>query len=451
MHRIVALSFLMLSAACDSGESSQSGLPGSTSSTTGSAPSEPIVAAVSVSRDAPLAVSPLFFGQNYWSWVPDWGDPVAAVEEPTARLELGLLRAGGANNDQQQPTPFSLEEIDGFVAFARAVGAEPLLQIPVLANADGAAASAAEAAALVEYVNQTQGYDVRYFSIGNEPDLYEEQGFEDAGYSASDFCQTYLDFSAAMKAVDPSILLVGPDLSWKYQSGQNDWLTPFLSECGDAVDILAVHRYPLAPSACDEAAAYGDADEFRASISHLKKLMEDAGQGDKPLAITEANITWDGEPSTSTLTASPGTFPAALWLADNLGVALEERLHNVSYWSLSEGWTLGFFEGATPRPALHVLELFSTRFGSEVLSVSEAPAGISIYAGRDPEAERTSVFVVNKTEQVLELEIAFSELPEMDGTWSITPKTLAVLEFGADGTRRVTRYDATLEAPETTE
>ncbi|MEJ2219131.1 MAG: glycoside hydrolase family 44 protein, partial [Gemmatimonadota bacterium] len=333
----------MLLAGCDSvpesaGATTQagSGTAGASSGAAGIA-SEPLEADLTVSGAAPTPVGATFFGQNYWSWVPEWGDPVAGVEAQTAELKLGLLRAGGANNDRQDPTAFSLAEIDDFLAFARQVGAEPLLQVPLLENTAGEAATAQDAADLVTYVNVTQGFGVRYFSIGNEPDLYEEQGMMPAGYDATTFCATFRELAAAMRAVDDTIQIVGPDLSWKYQSGANDWLTPFLQDCGDVTDIVAVHRYPLAPTACTDTAAYADSARYRTVLTHLREILSATGQENKPLAITEGNITWDGDPANGTMAASPGTVPAALWVADNLGVSLEAGLHSVAYWSLSEG------------------------------------------------------------------------------------------------------------------
>ncbi len=51
--------------------------------------------------------------------------------------------------------------------------------------------------------------------------------------------------------------------------------------------------------------------------------MQVAGQGDKPLAITEMNIAYDPTPAGAAPSAAPGTVPSALWMADILGTALE--------------------------------------------------------------------------------------------------------------------------------
>ena len=429
-------------AVASGGQSTTSSGGTSTAMSTG-----PLVAAtIAVAAESPIPVSPLFFGQNYWSWVPSWGDAVASVETQTKDLNLKFLRAGGANNDKQSPVAFSYAEVDDFVAFARSVGAEPMLQVPLIKNIAGAAATAQDAADLVTYVNITKSYGVKYFSIGNEPDLYGSQNLMPATYDAVAFCGTFTAFAAAMRTVDPSIKIVGPDLSWKY----DEWLPSFLQNCGNITDVVAVHRYPRDPTVCTDGGDYGDSVPYRSVLKHLRTLMAAAGQGTKPLAITEANVTWDGDPAKSTLNGSPGTFPAGLWVADNLGVSLEEQLHSVSYWSLSEGWTLGFFNGTAPRPAYHVLKMFSNGFGTQVLTVTGAPTGVSVYAGRDPTNAKSTLFVVNKTTSPLALTVNITGTPRTTPTTlEVMPVSLQMAALPDDGSAVVvTNYAATMTAPQ---
>jgi hypothetical protein len=132
---------------------------------------------VSIARQGGRPISPLAFGHNYWDWV-DWAnDGVTGVSGTEARvtaLDLDVIRAGGANNDMNGPGPavFDTSKIDAFVAYARAVGAEPILQVPVIASTDGGAATAQTAADMVTYANVIKGYAIKYWEIGNEPDLY---------------------------------------------------------------------------------------------------------------------------------------------------------------------------------------------------------------------------------------------------------------------------------------
>jgi Glycoside hydrolase family 44 len=248
---------------------------------------------------------------------------------PVMELAPLVLRVGGYNNDTNTPDPFDDAEIDLAVGYANSIGAQIILQVPLLADVTGAMPTAGTAAEMVKYTNVTKAYGVKYFSIGNEPDLYPDatgttEGIK--GFTPVAYCASATAYATAMKAADPTIKIVGPDLSWKYQAGANDWLTPILQTCGSLFDIVAIHRYPIDPAQTTIAAAAADASQLRGTIAHVRSIMQATGNGDKPLAITECNITWDGSPEKSILPASPGTVPAGMWAADARGVGLETGL-----------------------------------------------------------------------------------------------------------------------------
>jgi hypothetical protein len=68
---------------------------------------------------------------NYWNWMPTYGDDVSGTETPIAALKTSVLRVGGYNNDANTADRFDPAALDRAVAYARAVGAEPLLQASV--------------------------------------------------------------------------------------------------------------------------------------------------------------------------------------------------------------------------------------------------------------------------------------------------------------------------------
>ena len=74
------------------------------------------------------------------------------------------------------------------MAYARAIGAEPDLQVPILDDGSGNPATAQVAADMVTYANVTHGYGIKYWSIGNEPDLYASDSAYPAlsGFGAAD-------------------------------------------------------------------------------------------------------------------------------------------------------------------------------------------------------------------------------------------------------------------------
>ncbi len=146
---------------------------------------------------------------NYWTWMPSYGDDVTGTETQIAALKPSVIRVGGYNNDANTADPFDNAQFDRAVTYAHAVGAEPLIQVPLIADISGKTPTAATAAAMVTYANITKGYAIKYFSIGNEPDLYATQGsLADASkpafpnYAPSDYCASARACVTAMKAVE---------------------------------------------------------------------------------------------------------------------------------------------------------------------------------------------------------------------------------------------------------
>src|SRR5690606_23523644 len=96
-----------------------------------------------------------------------------------------------------------------------------------------------------------------------EPNLLAGQ--MQTSYTTEDYNREWRAIAEAMLAVDPDILLVGPDITQyvilsiengeiKYleRSGGGhaldadgrDWLQEFLRANGDLVDVVSIHRYP---------------------------------------------------------------------------------------------------------------------------------------------------------------------------------------------------------------
>jgi len=400
-----------------------------------------VTGTISVSYEAPQTRPTSGLGTNYWSWVPAWGDLIAGSEAQIQRLAPFVMRIGGYNNDANTPAPFDEAQLDLAVAYARAIGAEPILQAPLLADTTGARPSAATAAALVTYANLTKGYAIKYFSIGNEPDLYPDATGATigiAGYTPASYCASVSAYVAAMKAADPSIRILGPELSWKYQSGDNDWLTPILQTCGNLFDVVTVHRYPIDPAQTTVASAAADAPNLRNTITHLRTIMQTAGVADKPLAITECNITWDGDPAKSTLPASPGTVPAGLWAADAFGVGLEAELWATAFWSTREGWTLGLLASADgkPQPTYWALDLFTEHLGKFLVSVTAAPSGTHAYAGRNRTSDGTTIIAINWNAgpAALTFEVVTGPVLAVSASFTLPALSMAAVEISDLGT-----------------
>jgi hypothetical protein len=375
-------------------DSSRGASEGATAGTPGSV----VISAAAAARTARTAT----WSVNYWTWPPSYGDPVAGTETLVTALGPSFLRIGGYNNDANTPDPFSNAELDTAVTYARAIGAEPILQVPLLAGPDGGAPTADTAAAMVTYANVTKSYGVKYFSIGNEPDLYATQGSianasapAIAGYTPAMYCASVMAIVPAMKTADPTIQIVGPDLSWQYQP-PNDWLTPILTGCGSLFDVVSIHRYPYSAAQISLDVAASDAATFRAVLTSVRALMKAAGQGDKPLALTETNIVYDA--AVTVVPGSPGTVPAGLWLADILGSSLSAGLWTTAVWDISDpdNFSWGLVNLAhTPRPEYYAFDLYQEHFGTTLLQVTATPAGVSVYASRNAADTATLAVAIN--------------------------------------------------------
>ncbi|MBN2190648.1 MAG: Ig-like domain-containing protein, partial [Candidatus Aureabacteria bacterium] len=312
-------------------------------------------------------VNPYVFGINYNNWETE--GYLAPVEGIVKEAGIKFIRWGGIGKDLIE-TGGSLT--DEFVMFARAIGAEPLIQVRL------ARGSIKEAAAAVRYCNIEKGYNVKYWSIGNEPDDYTNKGWK--AYTAEDYCRDFRAYYNAMKAVDPSIKIAGPDLMGKYfVAAADNWITPFLEDCGDIADIISVHIYPYDGKQPPRQSLSGQA-RTRAIISSLKKEIKRVAGRDIPLAITEFNLTWDW------LAKGDGacnSFYAGLWLADFLGTLQENDIFAATFWDIMEGGSIGFLEGVTyrPFPTYYVFQMFR-QFNGSIIGVDSDKGDLSVYCSR---------------------------------------------------------------------
>jgi hypothetical protein len=399
---------------------------------------------ISTATRTPRTIS---WSVNYWTWMPTYGNDVVGTETMVAALTPQYMRVGGYNNDANAPDPFDDAQLDAMVTYARAIGAEPILQVPLLADTAGNPPTADTAAAMVQYANVTQKYAIKYFSIGNEPDIYDTPGQPSwpamMGYTYQDYCTAVTSYVAAMKLVDPTIQIVGPDLAYKYQAGGGpdlDWLTPILQTCGDQFDVISVHRYPFEAAMATLPAAQDDAVTFRQVMTSVYGILQNTGQGAKPLALTEMNVAYDATTG-CVLGGSPGTVGSALWMADILGSAIELGLWTSAVWDISDpdDWSLGLIglpPAHVPRPQYFAYALYAGHFGPTLLpSVTGVPAGVAAYASRDSGDDATEIIVVNWNTSPVALSFQVTDLatPPAAPTYRLPATSMAAIEIQDSG------------------
>ncbi|PSL06843.1 alpha-N-arabinofuranosidase [Haloactinopolyspora alba] len=160
-----------------------------------------------------------------------WEDGVGPRDARPSRLEL----AWGDRESNRFGT-------DEFLAWCEAVGAEPYL-VHSCRDVD-------EAVRWVEYTNaerdtaltgrrsangRSEPWGVRYWGIGNEVYGRWQMGHR----SAEEYATAAGEHARFMRAVDPSIRLVGVGIPWD----QEQWTRPVLARAGRYLDHLSLHLY----------------------------------------------------------------------------------------------------------------------------------------------------------------------------------------------------------------
>lgn len=339
-------------------------------------------------------ISPSLLGSNYGPWV---AVPVNMLPAAFSSGVKVVRFPGGAWGDRNDLKPY---QIDYFMDFLRQMGAEASISVRLRE------ATPEQAAELVRYVNVEKQYGVRYWSIGNEPTLFaaELQSLNKADdYDTEQYNREWRAFAQAMKAVDPTIQLIGPDIhQFTYHFATNpkdssgrDWMTEFLKANGDLVDVVSFHRYPF-PAGQDSvtiADLRQQSREWAQTIPYLRGLIAENTGRDIPIALTEVNTHWNqavgGE-------ATPDSHYNAVWLAELLGQMIRQDVLMVNHWMLTSqggqgGW--GLIGRDVLRPSYYVYQLYS-QFGSEQVYAESGVEDVSVYAARRDDG-RFTIIIVN--------------------------------------------------------
>ena len=335
-------------------------------------------------------VSPWAYGSNF---DPGMIVPVALQAAANADMGLRFMRfPGGSYGDLNIILP---KQYDDFIKLARLLAAEPHIHVRYLDR------TPADAAETVRTINVEKGYGVRYWAIGNEaPFFYRDE-------TPQSYATAWRQFAEAMLAVDPSITLVGPDIS---QFGPEslaatrsdvaearEWMRVFLEANGDLIGLVTFHRYPFPLRNGLEGATIATlrpiAAEFDASIPELRAMIRETTGRDIPIGLTEVNSdsnkSIDGE-------ATPDSPFAAVWLADVIGRFIRHGEPVVAQYAFQTrdsrgGW--GLLERSAVRPQYYVYQLYR-RFGDQlVYAATDDPNVMVVAAGRSADGALTLMAV----------------------------------------------------------
>ena len=323
-------------------------------------------------------IPPTVRGFNFWGTRSD-----AAFMPEYRKIGLNLLRfPPGQAGDQQNVDP-SL--IDDSAKVMRAAGGDLVVEVQLRGG------TPEKAAATVVYTNFTRKYGARFWEVGNEPDLYAKRAGE-PDFSPGWYAERFRAYTQAMKKVDPSIKVFGPVLSNKL----DEWMRPFITECGDIVDGLSWHFYG-GDDKQPEADMLASPARFDRQVQQVRGWWRDPAVNPKgharevPLLISEYGASY--------LTNNPKnltTPAAALWTADMLGHMVTQRIDMAAYFTL---WGIGYHgvwdNRGKIRPVYYSFLLFN-QFGDRLVRAESDQALLPAYAALRNDGA-LSLMVVNKS------------------------------------------------------
>jgi hypothetical protein len=220
----------------------------------------------------------------------------------------------------------------------------------------------------------------------------------------------YLEFRAAMQAVDPAILVGAVGVP--FQSDWSNWGNEVIAAAGDVMDFYVIHHYAYFEPPDDFAAvlARPQTDWAEIMADARAAFARHAGGRQVPIAFTEYNLfavqEQDGNDWMSR--AVNGLF-----MADSLGQMLQQGVSMANQWDMAHGeggrgpgYGLMHADTYFRSPQYYVFPLWA-RFGARMLPVtSSLPAEtmLSVYAGR-VDAQTVSLLAINKTGSPIDADI----------------------------------------------
>src|SRR6266568_1018929 len=251
---------------------------------------------------------------------------------------------------------------DQYAALLSQTGAQGMITVNYgTGDTAGAMQSPAEsgaqfAADWVRYSNVTKHYGIKYWEIGNEvygngtyganwePDQHCASGSNPANCGPAVYAQNVKAYVAAMKAVDPSIVvgvvLTAPG-SWPdgvtSAGSPQAWNQTVLSALGNQIGFADIHWYPQNPSTVTppgptDAGLLGDTSQIPTIVSSTRSLLTQyTGSSSTPIMVTETN----------SVSSNPGkqtvSIVNALYLDQDYLGWIGNGVANVDWWQIHNG------------------------------------------------------------------------------------------------------------------
>ena len=261
--------------------------------------------------------------------------------------------------------------------FVQGVGA------PALVCVNAGTGRPVDAAEWVRWAGK-MGYRVNYWEVGNELGGSWEAGHYLPGgaeLTGPVNAERFEQFARAMKAVDPTISV-----------GCMDWLDDVMARCGDLVDFLTWHTYPLHESQTRQemlALAVSEPARIAGEFRDTVRKRQPAREGRIKLGVSEWNLGLGG--------ALEVDMFGAVWSSIFVGEMFRDGIDFANQWDAFTGGDLVMADKpAVRRGQYWVLWLWGHYMGDSLVECG-VEGGASLNAYATASADAVYVMLINSS------------------------------------------------------
>ncbi|MEQ8471368.1 MAG: carbohydrate-binding protein [Marinoscillum sp.] len=335
-------------------------------------------------------ISPRLVGNNAW-----YTNPTDEVWALTGECGVQTIRIGGNGFNDNMPSNATLLN---WVEKIRGIGAEPIIQVSQHQSAEAAAA-------VVRFFNVEMAGEiepVRFWNIGNEPWLEANRPpTSEVGALVEAY---YKPRAEAMKEVDPSIKIYGPDFAYYIEDalddlfgGPNDIAGKIPGKDYYYCDGLSWHRYPQDDNIN---LAYEGLEDFRESIVKCKAKV-DAINASYNRTGGEA-LQWGIGEYNAKGGSVVHTWENGQMFGGILGLCMKYEADYAATWSMFEnggnrqGTDFSFIDGEnmTPRSSYRHMQFVAQNFSGTYIDGSSSNEHVIVYGAQDK--GKTAVMIMNR-------------------------------------------------------
>ena len=286
-------------------------------------------------------------------------------------------------------------------------------EVPVIGFPD--TLSAADAAAIVTQLAANARNPVRYWVIGNEPDVANQE-------TAATYSEHFNTLYDAMKQADSAIKIGGPATLGFDQP----WIQTFLASSGSRADFVDFHFYPGRETA---AQLLAELPQMSADLATLRGMIQAAAPG-RASAIGIHVGEWNFSADPVTLGQFAYTGFASMLDADLLGRILAAGADGLAWGSKNGPMSLVYGDGTgapagytsdTPMPLYEAIGMFTgagrfPHFGTTMVAATSVLPDVDVFASSSPD----EIVLVNRSKATLRVTVhAQGSNPQAATVWQL--------------------------------